>query len=123
MNLKKRYYQLSKEEFTSYLSSLKNNPLSIVLYQDEKNYFFYYPEEEINKKIQALQEKRDKLEGSITSSKGKNTLSKEQAKNLLSGFKDRDKIIGKGKDPLTDPSVINQRIQKLAAELDRTGKT
>ena len=51
MNLKKRYYQLSKEEFTSYLSSLKNNPLSIVLYQDEKNYFFYYPEEEINKKI------------------------------------------------------------------------
>ena len=80
-------------------------------------------QEEINKKIQALQEKRDKLEGSITSSKGKNTLSKEQAKNLLSGFKDRDKIIGKGKDPLTDPSVINQRIQKLAAELDRTGKT
>lgn len=80
-------------------------------------------QEEINKKIQALQEKRDKLEGSITSSKGKNTLSKEQAKNLLSGFKDRDKIIGKGKDPLTDPTVINQRIQKLAAELDRTGKT
>lgn len=80
-------------------------------------------QEEINKKIQALQEKRDKLEGSITSSKGKNTLSKEQAKNLLSGFKDRDKIIGKGKDPLTDPSVINQRIQKLAAELERTGKT
>ena len=80
-------------------------------------------QEEINKKIQALQEKRDKLEGSITSSKGKNTLSKEQAKSLLSGFKDRDKIIGKGKDPLTDPSVINQRIQKLAAELDRTGKT
>ena len=80
-------------------------------------------QEEINKKIQALQEKRDKLEGSITSSKGKNTLSKEQAKSLLSGFKDRDKIIGKGKDPLTDPSVINQRIQKLAAELERTGKT
>ena len=80
-------------------------------------------QEEINKKIQALQEKRDKLEGSITSSKGKNTLSKEQAKNLLSGFKDRDKIIGKGKDSLTDPSVINQRIQKLAAELERTGKT
>ena len=80
-------------------------------------------QEEINKKIQALQEKRDKLEGSITSSKGKNTLSKEQAKTLLSGFKDRDKIIGKGKDPLTDPSVINQRIQKLAAELERTGKT
>ena len=80
-------------------------------------------QEEINKKIQALQEKRDKLEGSITSSKGKNTLSKEQAKNLLSGFKDRDKIIGKGKDPLTDPSVINQRIQKLAAELEKTGKT
>ena len=52
--------------------------------------------EEINKKIQALQENRDKLEGSITSSKGKNTLSKEQAKSLLSGFKDRDKIIGKG---------------------------
>lgn len=80
-------------------------------------------QEEINKKIQALQEKRDKLEGSITSSKGKNTLSKEQAKSLLSGFKDRDKIIGKGKDSLTDPSVINQRIQKLAAELERTGKT
>lgn len=80
-------------------------------------------QEEINKKIQGLQEKRDKLEGSITSSKGKNTLSKEQAKNLLTGFKDRDKIIGKGKDPLTDPSIINQRIQKLAAELERTGKT
>ena len=78
MNLKKRYYQLSKEEFTSYLSSLKNNPLSIVLYQDEKNYFFYYPEEEINKKIVLLHQKQWELDSlfSFFSKLGKDQLIK-----------------------------------------------
>lgn len=62
MDLKKKNEQLSKEEFTSYLSRLKNNPLSIVLYQDEKSFFFYYPEEEINKKILHLHKKQWELD-------------------------------------------------------------
>ena len=62
MNLKDKHDQLSKEEFASYLSSLKNNPLSIVLYQDEKSFFFYYPEEEINKKILQLHKKQWELD-------------------------------------------------------------
>ena len=80
-------------------------------------------QEGINKKIQELQEKRDKLEASITSSKGLNTLSQDKAKDLLNEFKDKNKIIGKGKDPLQDPSIINQGIQKLAIELEKAGKT
>ena len=80
-------------------------------------------QEGINKKIQELQEKRDKLEASITSSKGPNTLSQDKAKDLLNEFKDKNKIIGKGKDPLQDPSIINQGIQKLAIELEKAGKT
>ena len=62
MDLKKKNEQLSKEEFTSYLSGLKNNPLSIILYQDEKSFFFYYPEEEINKKILHLHKKQWELD-------------------------------------------------------------
>ena len=80
-------------------------------------------QDDINKTIQELQEKRDKLEASITSSKGKNTLSRTKASELLGDFKDKDKIIGKGKDPLQDPTVINQRVQKLAEALEKAGKT
>ena len=80
-------------------------------------------QEGINKKIQELQEKRDKLEASITSSKGLNTLSKDKAQDLLNEFKDKNKIIGKGKDYLQDPSIINQDVQKLAVELEKAGKT
>lgn len=77
MNLKKKYYQLSKEEFTSYLSGLKNNPLSIILYQDEES-FFYYPEEEINKKILHLHKKQWELDSlfSFFSEAGKKQLIK-----------------------------------------------
>lgn len=78
---------------------------------------------EINKKIQSLKETRDSLEKTITTSKGKGTLSKEAAKNLLKEYKDKDKIIGRGKDPLQDPAVINQRVQKLAEALEKAGKT
>lgn len=80
-------------------------------------------QEGINKKIQELQEKRDKLEASITSAKGLNTLSKDKAQDLLNEFKDKNKIIGKGKDSLQDPSIINKRIQTLAVELEKAGKT
>lgn len=80
-------------------------------------------QEGINKKIQELQEKRDKLEASITSAKGPNTLSKDKAQDLLNEFKDKNKIIGKGKDFLQDPSIINQGVQKLAVELEKAGKT
>ena len=78
MNLKDKHNQLSKEEFTSYLSSLKNNPLSIVLYQDEKSFFFYYPEEEINKKILHLHKKQWELDSlfSFFSEAGKKQLIK-----------------------------------------------
>lgn len=78
MSLKKKYYQLSKEEFTSYLSGLKNNPLSIVLYQDEKIFFFYHPEEEINKKILHLHKKQWELDSlfSFFSELGKKQLIK-----------------------------------------------
>ena len=74
-------------------------------------------QEEINHKIRQLKEKKDTLTKSITSSKGFGTLPKEKAKELLDDFKDKDKIIGKGKDPLQYPAIINQRVQKLAAEL------
>ena len=80
-------------------------------------------QEEINHKIRQLKEKKDTLTKSITSSKGFGTLPKEKAKELLDDFKDKDKIIGKGKDPLQDPAIINQRVQKLAAELEKAGKT
>ena len=80
-------------------------------------------QEGINKKIQELQEKRDKLEASITSAKGLNTLSKDKAQDLLNEFKDKNKIIGKEKNSLQDPSIINQRIQTLAIELEKAGKT
>lgn len=78
MNLKDKHDQLSKEEFASYLSSLKNNPLSIVLYQDEKSFFFYYPEEEINKKILQLHKKQWELDSlfSFFSETGKKQLIK-----------------------------------------------
>ena len=78
MDLKKKNEQLSKEEFTSYLSGLKNNPLSIVLYQDEKSFFFYYPEEEINKKILHLHKKQWELDSlfSFFSEVGKKQLIK-----------------------------------------------
>ncbi len=78
MNLKDKHNQLSKEEFTSYLSSLKNNPLSIILYQDEESFFFYHPEEEINKKILHLHKKQWELDSlfSFFSEAGKKQLIK-----------------------------------------------
>lgn len=80
-------------------------------------------QEQINKDIQKLTEKRDDLKKSITSSKGEGTLPKKKANELLNEFGDRNKIVGKSGNPLSDASVINARVQKLAQDLQAAGKT
>ena len=80
-------------------------------------------QDEVNKEIKHLTEKRDALKKNITSSKGEGTLSKAKANELLSGFKDKGQILGKGGTELKEATTINARVRSLAEELEKAGKT
>ena len=79
-------------------------------------------QEDLNRDINKLKEQRDNLKKSITSSKGEGTLSKDQANKLYSESREKGKIFGIGGKELQEATIINKRVQDLAAELEKVGK-
>jgi chromosome segregation ATPase len=79
-------------------------------------------QEELNKDINKLKEHRDNLKKSITSSKGEGDLSRDQANKIYASSREKGKIFSKAGSELHEATVINKRVQDLAAELEKVGK-